>query len=399
MKCRYCEAKLTVNLGSIRDVHRAGLFCDIPVSGIANLDLSLLLCSRCKLVQLAETGISIFDQYGEDYGYRSGLNRQMVAHLGALAAIEMDAARLSPGDAVLEVGANDGTHLRFFDSLGLDLIAVDPTLRKFEEYYDFCCRKIATFFPSPELEMYKSKISLISSHACFYDLPKIRPFVEFVINLLKDGGVWSFEQSYLPLMIENNAFDSICDEHLEFYTLYFLSELLKEYGLVVEHVSFNNINGGSVHILARKSISEACFPLELRGLECGYDNIYDVKCNLDAFWMRVEINKKKVRDILNTLKGRGRVYAAGASTKGSIILQHYAIGELLDGVLEINPEKYGRYMAGTNAVIIDESKCDLAGASILVLPWHYGEPLVRKYLTQKANVVLPLPDVKVFYAS
>lgn len=398
MQCRYCDTELTIGLGSIGRVHRAGLFSEKPASGHAPIELSLLLCSNCKLVQLADTGLGVDELYGADYGYRSGLNSQMVTHLSQLASLERSIVGLKSGAVVLEIGANDGTHLRCFDGSDCELVAVDPTLHKFERYYDFACRKLATFFPTPELNEYSGRVSLIASHSCFYDLPEIRPVVSCISDLLEDGGIWSFEQSYLPLMLQNNAFDSICDEHLEYYSLHFIERLLGENRLKLERVSFNKVNGGSIHVIARKSMSRACYSLGSHSLESGFGSVPDIQRSFKSFWDRVYEICDKLHDVLSNLRERGPVYAVGASTKGSIILQRYQIGSFLSGVLEVNEDKFGKYMAGTDAQIIDERECELSGSSVLILPWHYGEPIVKRYLDRGANVILPLPTVEVFYA-
>ena len=73
--------------------------------------------------------------YGENYGYRSGLNASMVRHLTSkIEALEKKVG-LSPGDVVLDIGSNDATSLKAFRTPGLTRIGMDPTGLKFRAFY------------------------------------------------------------------------------------------------------------------------------------------------------------------------------------------------------------------------------------------------------------------------
>jgi 2-polyprenyl-3-methyl-5-hydroxy-6-metoxy-1,4-benzoquinol methylase len=74
--------------------------------------------------------------YGDNYGYRSGLNASMVAHLARIARRLEVRANLIPGQTVLDIGANDGTLLRSYSVTGLKKIGIDPTIAKFSEFYE-----------------------------------------------------------------------------------------------------------------------------------------------------------------------------------------------------------------------------------------------------------------------
>lgn len=401
MNCRYCHSSSNIiKLGGLNEMKICGIFPASKDVDLPSVLMELVFCSNCHLIQLNETGIDISMQYGDNYGYRSGLNGHMVNHLNYLAINEKHIGDLNQDSIVLEIGANDGTHLRNFSSLGAELIAVDPTLKKWESFYDFEAKLINDFFPSHALVGYENRIDMIVSHACFYDLPDVKNFLKAIHLYLKPGGVWSFEQIYLPSMLVNNAFDSICDEHLEYYTLNFLKNALQENNLFIENISFNEVNGGSVWITARKGYSKA--------FDGAFNSLYEMEKvflgnsnealieNFTNFFERIDIIGKELKSLLESLREESKIYAVGASTKGNALIQHWDLGSNIDGCLEINPSKFNSFTPGSNIKILDEDTIDLTGAVLIILPWHFGESIVNRYKDKCKAIIVPLPTVKVY---
>lgn len=395
MKCRYCASQALLPLGGLQEMSICGVFPGTADAVLPRVRMELRHCSVCGLTQLAETGVSLADQYGQNYGYRSGLNGSMVRHLKLLASYELAASRLTADSVVIEVGANDGTHLREFANTGARLIAVDPTLEKWRQYYDFPHVGIADFFPCPELEGCRGRADLVISHACFYDLPDVAQFVKAVSESLKHGGLWSFEQIYLPSMIANRAFDSICDEHLEYYDLRFIQRALHDHGLFLESATFNEANGGSIWVVARKGYSnafdgafDALVEMERRYMG---RTPQDVQATFQQFFADVERLGQEVTALVKEARDHGPLYVVGASTKGNALLQHWQLGRLIDGCLEINPDKFGRFTPGTDVPIVDERQVNLAEASVLILPWHFGKAIEQRYAHACKRVIVPLP--------
>ena len=56
-------------------------------------------------------------------------------------------------------------------------------------------------------------------------------------------------------MLETNSFDTICHEHLEFYSLKQIMFIADKAGLKVLNVELNDINGGSFSITTAKKAS------------------------------------------------------------------------------------------------------------------------------------------------
>ena len=210
---------------------------------IANGPVDLVQCQNCLLVQLLQT-YSLKDMYGLNYGYRSGLNKSMTQHLKSNINFIMTFINLEKQDIVLDIGSNDGTTLNFLSEHNLNLVGMDPSGEKFREHYRSDVTLIPDFFSKEKFKLlFKlEKAKLVTSFSMFYDLENPMQFAQDVYDILAPDGVWFMEQSYLPAMIEANSFDTICQEHLEYYSFYQIQYLAKKIGFTILDVQTNNIN-------------------------------------------------------------------------------------------------------------------------------------------------------------
>ena len=71
----------------------------------------------------------------------------------------------------------------------------------------------------------------------FYDLESPRAFAADIASCLADDGMWVSEFSYMPTMLEMNSFDTVCHEHLEYYSLAVIERVLASADLEVVHGS------------------------------------------------------------------------------------------------------------------------------------------------------------------
>lgn len=356
--------------------------------------LALLHCFDCGLVQLSRT-YSLEAMYGDNYGYRSGLNAGMVAHLHhKVRALEGRHGRAA--EVVLDIGSNDGTLLNAYLSPDLIRIGFDPTSTKFAQHYAKGILRVDDFFSA---ETFRSmmgnvaKADIVTSIACFYDLPDPQRFVNDIASILADDGVWHSEQSYLPSMLAANAYDTVCHEHLEYYGLFQLRSLCATAGLTIIDVEFNDINGGSIAITAAKSGREHPSVAPLVELECR-----GMESALEGFAIRVERHRKAFRARLEALRDEGKVVCGlGASTKGNVLLQACDIGpDLIRAIGEVNPDKFGHMTPGTRIPIVSEAELYAMKPDVcVVLPWHFRESFLRRRKAGDPALLFPLPKIEV----
>lgn len=354
----------------------------------------------CGLVQLRHS-YDAAEMYGSNYGYRSSLNPSMVKHLEELAARVSSRVELNSRDLVLDIGSNDGTLLSFYKPGGPILVGMDPSAAKFRSYYRPDIQVITDFFSAARfLESFPArKARIVTSVAMFYDLEDPQAFVREVEQILADDGVWHLEQSYLPSMIEANAYDTVCHEHLEYYALRQIDWMMKRAGLKIIDLHINDVNGGSFGVTAarrsspypeiRVRIEETLAAEERMGL--------GTSTALLRFAKDVERHREELTSLLSSLNRSGkRVFGYGASTKGNVLLQYCGLGPTdIPYIAEVNQDKFGCVTPGTHIPIISETEARAMKPDVfLVLPWHFRRPIIEKeseFLARGGELLFPLP--------
>jgi len=366
----------------------------LPDDEIEELEIDLVRCEECGLVQLAHN-YDLTTLYGQNYGYRSGLNQQMISHLKGIVDYCSSKVNLKPGDLIVDIGSNDGTSLSFYPE-SCRRVGIDPTASKFKQFYPAGTEIIEQFFPvSDEFQISNAKI--VNSVACFYDLIDPIAFAKAVANILSSDGVWVLEMSYLPEMLRTRSYDTICHEHLEYYDLKQIRSILAQANLFIYEYSFNSSNGGSFRVCAGKRMDQSCSSLDdfIANEQAGLQKL------LTEFPAVVNTHRDELVSLLNSMhSAKKSVYIYGASTKGNVLLQYCGLGpRLIQKVAEVNTDKFGHVTPSTKIPIEDEVSVRAENPDyFLVLPWHFREGILKKektYLSKGGKFIFPLPKVEI----
>ena len=401
-QCRSCKSnnlKEVFNLGS---QYLTGVFPKKKNTKITHGDLSLCLCKKCTLLQLRYS-FDHKEMYGNNYGYMSSLNNSMKSHLEKKSRNLISKYPLKKGDLIIDIGSNDGTFLSFF-SKSFNLIGIDPTIIKFSKKYNSNIIKIPDFFSKESIEKKtKQKAKLITSIAMFYDLEDPEIFVKNINALLSTNGIWHLELSYMPSMIKNLSYDTICHEHLEYYSLLSIKNLFDRHKLKIIDIEFNQINGGSFSLDVAKKQSDHKEGKKIINWILKKENIF--KSNefktIKDFFNKCEKHKFLLKKlILNLLSEKKKIFGYGASTKGNVILQYCNINKKhIPYIAEINKFKFGKYTPGTKIKIISEKQAKLKKPDyFLVLPWHFKDSIINreaKFLKSGGKMIFPLPEIEI----
>jgi hypothetical protein len=408
--CRICGSQHLAPLLDLGDQCISGLFAtpggEPPVTQA--LPLQLVRCDKtsdenaCGLVQLRHSvpGSLLY----RSYWYRSGINQTMTRNLHEIAGQASAIARPAPDDLLLDIGCNDGTLL---DGYGKDfkLVGVDPsdvTRYAVAKGYDV----INDFFSADALNgrYPDARAKIITSIAMFYDLEDPGAFVADIGLTLAEGGVWVMELAYLPTMLENNAFDTICHEHLEYYSFSVLERLLRDHGLEPVRIELNEVNGGSIRLFATHLGTIEVGPEDQREMDALREREGELALDrpegYDAFAEGTQRVKRRVRELIQEINDRGEtVHVYGASTKGNTILQFCDLdASLLPYAADRNPDKWGSRTIRTGIPIISEDDSRAMKPDYyLALPWHFLDEFLdreREFLERGGKFIVPLPDVR-----
>jgi hypothetical protein len=400
--CRICSGVTLAPILNLGDLALTGVFPKADSPPVPAGPLRLVRCSACGLVQLAHNyDLSLL--YGATYGYRSGLNRSMVRHLEATVRKIEALCDLSPGDVVVDIGSNDGTLLGSYRNKALRRIGIDPTGAKFRAHYQDGIDLIPEFFSAAAVagRLGPKKAKVITSIAMFYDLERPRAFVDDIVRLLDDEGIWVFEQSYLPSMVATNSYDTICHEHLEYYCLSQILHLTRRAGLKIIDIDFNDTNGGSFMLVAAKATSAKPEASQLADSVLAREkNLgFDTAAPFVGFEENMLAHRAALRELLESLRSEGKlVLGYGASTKGNVLLQYCGLDRtLLPAIAEVNEEKFGSVTPGTNIPIVSERDARAMRPDyFLVLPWHFREGIIERegeFLAGGGQLIFPLPEL------
>lgn len=405
-QCRICGNANLIKVLDLGEQALTGVFPRSKDQAVTRGPLQLVKChdnsdeGACGLLQLAHS-YDLNEMYGDNYGYRSGLNASMVRHLHSKVERILAIASLTPGDLVIDIGSNDSTTLQAYPPGKYTLVGIDPTGIKFSEYYPPHIKLIADFFSLEEFrgQFGEQKAKVVSSFSMFYDLESPLDFMRDIRDILHPEGIWVFEQSYMPTMLERNAYDTVCHEHLEYYGLKQIKWMADKVGLRIVDVEFNDINGGSFSVVAAHATSSypTCASLD-ELLEQEYLSGLDTLEPYMAFAERVEKNRHDLMSFLQNAQAEGKlVCALGASTKGNVVLQYCGVTENeVSLVGEVNPEKFNCYTPGTLLPIIPEDTVlDHRPDCVLVLPWHFREFFESNEKFKDLRFVYPLPTLEI----
>jgi hypothetical protein len=403
-RCRICNNDKLVEVLDLGVQALTGVFPSSRTQQITAGPLKLVKCvegpSTCGLLQLQHSYDS-GEMYGENYGYRSGLNLSMVAHLREKVRRILTRVHLQPGALVIDIGSNDSTTLQAYPMGDCTLVGIDPTGVKFRGYYPPHIDLIPEFFSAATVQRQfgERKAAVITSFSMFYDLEAPLTFVQEVRDVLADDGIWVFEQSYMPTMLARNSYDTVCHEHLEYYALKQVKWMADKAGLKIIDVEFNDVNGGSFSVVAAKagSVHVASPQVEAILQQEAQAGLGGLPPYL-AFAQRVARSRQELREFLGAAKREGkRVAALGASTKGNVILQYCAITEAdIERVGEVNPDKFGSFTPGSLIPIVAEDELLAARPDYLVvLPWHFRQYFLESAKLAGRKLVFPLPAIDV----
>jgi hypothetical protein len=387
---------------SLHELYLTGVFPRTRGEPITKGPLELVWCGDCGLLQLRHS-YDPNEMYGQNYGYRSGLNAAMIVHLSEKARALVAMASIEAGDVILDIGSNDATLLKAFPD-DTRRIGIDPTGAKFVEHYGDV-ELIPEFFGEAAVGavLAGARPRLITSIAMFYDLESPAAFVRDIGRILADDGIWHFEQSYMPSMLRTTAYDTICHEHVEFYSFAVVKDLLEACGMKVVDVEMNDINGGSFAVTA--SMMQAPYTPNYPVIDWLLRQ--EVAMGLHTpgpfreFEKRIFAHRSQLLELIEAIVGSGKkVLGYGASTKGNVLLQFCNITEeLLPAIADVNPDKFGSFTPGTEIPIVSEAEAAAMRPDYyLVFPWHFKHAILqreRDFRARGGKFIFPLPEIAI----
>ncbi len=359
--------------------------------------LRLCFCHGCTTVQIDHT-VPKEEMFGE-YLYVSGTTRTLREHFETSAKRLADRLGLQPGDLVVDIGSNDGTWLGYFKELGMRTLGVEPArniaaqanaagIETLNEFFNAdVARQILAEHGAPKL---------VTAAGVFFHLEELHSATEGVAALCQAGATFCVQAIYLGEMLRNNEFDNIYHEHLTYWTVRSIGELLARHGLATWSAALLPIHGGTLELLVAPADSRPADPSVAEFAERERAEGYGEVATYRQFAERVWEMRDGLLEILRDHAVAGKtVHAFGAPAKGATLLNSFGITtELVPLAEEKNPLKVGRYIPGARIPIVEEGSVPAPDA-YLVLPWNFLPEFLRlrrDYILGGGEFIVPVPE-------
>ena len=403
-KCRNCQGKKLSKLFSLGKLSYTGKFPKNINTNIKKTELTLIMCNKCSLVQL-NNNYNLKYLYGPDYGYRTGINKTMTEHMKNIMKNLTRKINLKKGDCVLDIASNDGTLLNFFDKK-LVKFGVDPLVNKYSKFYRKIDYKISDFFSAEKIikKLPNKKFKVITALSVFYDINDPNLFFKDINKILDDNGIFLIEHADLMSIVKQKMFDTICQEHLTYYSNKIIINMVKNNNLRVFDLRTNNINGGSTQYFICKNNAKFKTNYKTINKFVKKENIMRLtnKKTFLRFFNHINKIKRSTKKYIDKIVSQKKIiHGYGASTKGNVLLQYFGINRKhIKYIADRNPKKDNHFTPGTKIKIITESKSRrLKPNFYLVLPWHFKKEILnreRNLIKKGSKFIFPLPSFRVY---
>ena len=399
--CRICKKSKLKTLFSLGKLSFTGKFPSINEQ-IKKEPITLVICKNCELVQLGHS-FDLKYLYGPDYGYRTGINKTMLNHVKQVVKYLSKKTKIKKNEYVLDIASNDGSLLNFYNK-NLKTFGIDPILEKYKENYKNINFKVGNFFSARKIrQITKKKFKIITALSVFYDAADPNKFIKDVKQLLSKEGIFLLEFADLGSIIKNKMFDTICHEHLEYYSTKIILNLCKKYNLRVFDIKNNDINGSSnqyyiCHAKSKYQNNEKNIEDTLK---------FEKKLNLanvktfKNFIKTINDSRSKLNKFLKKKIRIGKkIHGYGASTKGNVLLQYYNIDNtIVKYIAERNKNKFNLFTPGSSIKIISETLSRFYKPDYyLVLPWHFKKEILKREIEIRkkgTKFIFPLPKLTI----
>jgi 2-polyprenyl-3-methyl-5-hydroxy-6-metoxy-1,4-benzoquinol methylase len=408
MNCRHCGSTLHLTFLDLGSAPPSNAYLTSDTLSLPEkwFPLRVMVCEQCWLVQTEDfsRADALFD---DDYAYFSSFSDTWLEHARLYVRSMIARFCLGPHSKVVEVAANDGYLLQYMQEAGIPCLGIEPTLSTAKSARKKGLTIIEEFFGqqlAQTLAADGQSADLMVANNVLAHVPDINDFVAGFTLLLKPQGVATFEFPHLLRLVQENQFDTVYHEHYSYLSLLSVKAILASKGLCVFDVEKHPTHGGSLRVYVQRTeygkqmcthrVEELLAEEKSAGMKDA------------AFYAglqgRAEQAKNDLLYFLLEAKRDGLAVAAyGAAAKGNTLLNFAGVrSDLLNYVVDRNPEKQGKYMPGSHIPIVDEAHLRRNQPDrVLILPWNLSEEISKQleYIKEwGARFVTAIPQLVVY---
>jgi SAM-dependent methyltransferase len=405
--CRLCQSRELRFLFALAPTPPANEFLPAPPADGAqdHFPLDVYQCASCGHVQLIHCVDP--ERLFRNYVYVSGTSQVFVKHFEAYADEVIRYVPLKPGNRVLDIGANDGTLLSFFQKVGMEVLGIDPARKIAEEATRRGIPTWAEFFDSTLAKRIKAEfgtVQVVTANNMFAHADGLPDILDGIAGLLDPNGIFVFEVSYLLDVIERNLFDTIYHEHLSYHSVKPLVSFMRRHGLELVRVQRVDSHGGSIRCYAApaqggRAIDPSVAQLIAEEEKAG---LYD-PATYTAYLARINRLGAELRDLIDLERRDGsRIAGFGAPAKATTLMYQFGLGaKELDYIIDDSPLKQGLYSPGRFVPVVDSSVLadpERRPDYLVILAWNFAPSIIAKnqaYQAAGGKFIVPIPELQI----
>lgn len=324
--------------------------------------LQLNYCNTCTHLQLSHSVDPklLFD----NYLYVSGTSETGREYFNTFPQI---VTKYTTGKIVLDIACNDGSQLDVFKSLGYQTYGIDPA----KNLYPISSKNHiveCAYFTSKVASGFGKRFDVIIAQNVFAHIPNPYQFLLDCKKVLSTEG-YIFIQTSQADMIKNFEFDTIYHEHISYFNLKSMLELVHRVGLKLVDVIKPEIHGTSyVFVITNLDKPEILNTESIRS-----------KFDLDKYAKNARRLILEISSTIDKYKlGGYKIIGYGAAAKGNTLLNFGNIK--LDYIVDDNPLKQGLYTPGTHIPIKNPETLALEMGRVLIVPlaWNFYSEILQK---------------------
>jgi len=407
MKCRHCSAPLDITFVDLSSSPPSNSYLTTQTINEPEkwYPLKVLVCKKCWLVQ-TEDFVGAGEMFSDDYAYFSSFSSSWLKHSQNYVENVISRFELLSESMVVEVAANDGYLLQYFQDKKIPCYGIEPTHSTAEAARDKGIEIIEEFFSEAkanELLIEGRQADLIVSNNVLAHVPNINDFVKGICTLLKPTGVATFEFPHLLNLVELNQFDTIYHEHYSYLSLTAVQEIFESSGLSIFDVEEISTHGGSLRVYAQKfdlginTKSKAVKLLKEKEDNIGMSDVNFYK----GFQHRVEKIKIEFLQFLLQAKKEGKeVVGYGAAAKGNTMMNFSGVRQdLVSYIVDKNPMKQGKFMPGSRIPIVEINNILLTKPDyVIIFPWNLKDEVIfqLEFIREwGGEFVISIPELRI----
>ena len=381
MKCRICKS---TNIVKVLDLGRQP-WCNnfIKVNEIGRekkYPLVLMYCKNCCLAQLNHTVKK--EIMFSDHTYLSGITKTLSNHFKSICDdLDKRFNKNRTKKNILDIGSNDGTFLKHFKKKKWNILGIESSKKIAKFANKNRIKTINKFFNFKLAKTIDQKFDFINAAGIFFHLEELHSFTRGVKLLLKPDGIFVVQFLYMKSIMQNIAFDQIYHEHLLYYNLLTLQNLLTKYNLEIFDCKLETVHGGQMiaYINQKNKRKKTKRYLDFKKKEvlsgCNKIDYYR------KFKSKVEDLKLENLKFLNNAKKNNKtIFGIGAPAKGNTLLNYFDIkNNIISKLLEKNRMRKNLYSPGSHIPIVMENEEKQIPDIYYVLAWNFKKEILMNF--------------------